>query len=1606
MAADVVAPPPGFELEAGPPAPPDGFELEQPHPEPNMAAGNKTFSRVLGDSLTKIKAANDQAEAAYKSVGEYTRPAGQTVEDIGSVYAPVEAALNAGTGLLFGFPAYVGGGLGGLVGKYLLGNDADPKELAETMQKIFTYQPMTERGARLSGNVMLPLQKLQEGSQFVGERATDLATKAGASDDTAAAVGAVTDSTIQMLAPALLGELSRKMGGQTVSRADMANVAQVVAGPDATPGQVHAVQSSLHSTYEKTGIGPYTVMEQALKDPAVHADLVDPAVDVPKAFEQYVDKPEAVPGPVPGDGAPLLDPSSVGHEEFARIRAFVADDYNVNPQARAYTMNTVDAVREAQQLIGVTQLREIATERINKLPPSKWEAEQAAQVEMAARGVVDYHDKNLFDEQPSRPLPEISDVAEDLRSLGQGAGWAVEGGKMLRAPLKDGEGEQGIVTGRTPWIPHEQWFVAMRSELGRAGLSKPTEIQAAIEKAVAGEKLKPIEQRTVDWMRAEVQRTNDALYHLGDDEIGRDAFAAGLSSHDAGAIDLTAHAAQIDADAVERAAIAHENDDAAFLAEMQRIVRESSAEDSSASPGASGARARQSAAEPDAAESDAGPTGSDPGQPSGATYREGAGTLNAGLNPAAVLSGIRDSYTPFVGVAQDHVIKPPVDSTGKPKSPMWDSLQKIFAPAARGTLASQQAGIMRANFGEMARVREVALQRLKGIAADFDKMPVAENIKFIDAMERGTQLTDPKLAEAAKDLRELLDAKRDDVQALGKGQLENFDENYFPHMWKDVDAAQALFARRPLAGPGGFLKARTIPLTTDGLRWRAYDADGDFVKSFDTEAEAKLNAGSSGRVGKPLQPITTNPVELVLLKAREMDKYVYGQKIFTEMKDADLARFVKFGDRALPGWTKIDDKIARVFLPSDIPIREAYDARMMAKLNQFAEDIGVSADRRVNIGGAGRWGYASRSGEVATKFGGPESVLTHELGHQLDFQYGLVDRFVNDPATKGELRALADLRYEGLPDVPESYKKYVRKGTEKIANMVHAYVHMPERFQEVAPNTYAKFNEFLDEHPELSGLREIKPSLVLGSNTATVNAGGAVIAGEYHAPDEAATLINNHLSPGLQGNAFYDAWRGVGNAMNALQLGLSLFHVGFTTMDSMISKVALGVKQLSRGDVLEGAGNALQGLNPAQPFVNIVKGDRLLQAYLGKVDNPDLAPIVDAIQQAGGRVKMDDFYRNEAVNTFKQALRNADYGGAAKAFLPTVLDRISAPIFEQLVPRQKLGVFFDMAKDWLEKNPDADVAGKRQGLGALWDSVDNRMGQLVYDNVFWNRALKDGLMASVRSVGWNLGTFRELGGGVLDIKDIARDKGFSDRTAYVVALPLVAAIYGSVMHYAYNGTGPETLKDAFYPRTGQTRPDGSPDRVSLPTYMKDVFGYGEDLANFAKYGSDPTQTLKNKAHPLISTISQMLNNQDYFGGAIRNPADSATKQIMDEAAYLIQQIEPFSMRNYMQQAKQKGEEPTIMGYLTSPSMIGVAPAPGYITKSDEQLESAQVSRMREPLIQKYREALKNGAKVEDVIPEMIKGGLSKGDMRYVIKSSGDTPKPSRLKKFGADAEGQ
>jgi hypothetical protein len=274
---------------------------------------------------------------------------------------------------------------------------------------------------------------------------------------------------------------------------------------------------------------------------------------------------------------------------------------------------------------------------------------------------------------------------------------------------------------------------------------------------------------------------------------------------------------------------------------------------------------------------------------------------------------------------------------------------------------------------------------------------------------------------------------------------------------------------------------------------------------------------------------------------------------------------------------------------------------------------------------------------------------------------------------------------------------------------------------------------------------------------------------------------------------------------------------------------------------------------------------------------------------------------------------------------------------QDLVPRQKLGVFSDMSQFILKK-------AEREGwseykttmkLQEAWDSVDNRMGQLVYDNLFWHKVTKDLGMASVRSLGWNLGTAREIVGGGIELgktpfkamtAEGRASLTMSPKMAYALSLPVVMGLWGAVINYFYTGKPPQEFLDYYYPKTGKIKPDGTEERIALPSYMKDLFALKTEGVQ---------KTFASKLHPELAAIVDMLNNQDYYGGEIRNPNDPVVKQFESIAAYQASQFIPFTVNNALQRLKVEGKGQSSWATWLQ-SFAGLMLAPAYITRTPLQ----------------------------------------------------------------------
>ena len=385
-----------------------------------------------------------------------------------------------------------------------------------------------------------------------------------------------------------------------------------------------------------------------------------------------------------------------------------------------------------------------------------------------------------------------------------------------------------------------------------------------------------------------------------------------------------------------------------------------------------------------------------------------------------------------------------------------------------------------------------------------------------------------------------------------------------------------------------------------------------------------------------------------------------------------------------------------------------------------------------------------------------------------------------------------------------------------------------------------------------------------------------------YAPEGWARVYNNHIDPGITGpwRDVYDKAQRASNALTAMELGLSGYHAMTMAQEGVVNEVARALQELGAGK----PGDAFKSLAraPMAP-VNLARtGSKLEKVYLGTAPGTaEMRRIADLLTQAGGRgrgMRGATDYKFSAGGSYFDAWRKGTLksqllreGGRLKETkglatpdvifrnVGRVMDTVAQPLFEKYIPRMKNGAFYENMASWLKRNPSAGREQQLQAARDIWDSIDNRFGELVQDNIFWNKALKQTSQLAMRSYSWNLGTVREIGGGV---RDLAAHE-FTNRASYVLALPLVYGLEATIYQFLKTGEMPAGLQDLIAPRTGGTTPEGMPERVVLPGYMKDVFGWYED----------PRQEALNKRSRLLSLTQETLTNRDWRGAPIAPPAD-------------------------------------------------------------------------------------------------------------------------------------
>jgi len=416
------------------------------------------------------------------------------------------------------------------------------------------------------------------------------------------------------------------------------------------------------------------------------------------------------------------------------------------------------------------------------------------------------------------------------------------------------------------------------------------------------------------------------------------------------------------------------------------------------------------------------------------------------------------------------------------------------------------------------------------------------------------------------------------------------------------------------------------------------------------------------------------------------------------------------------------------------------------------------------------------------------------------------------------------------------------------------------------------------------------------------------------------SVIDKFMQPGFGGQAWFRNIKQVNNVLNSIDLSLSGFHILGTGINASVSKSAIGLNQLLTGHPIQAAGSFIR--TPTAALEYVFRGNKIMSDAKAGNMSQDIANITGA----GGRVEPQLTYKGSGFSdAIKSTIDDFNNGNAVSAAVKTPLRIFSAtmntlakPIMEFWVPRIKNGALADLIESNLKNAPkDATPEMLREIKATASDSIDNRFGQLVQDNLFWKKSLKDLLGLVMRSPGWNIGTVRELGLGSRDLFDFGRlisGKGVSDRAAYTVMLPIITGIMGATYQYLHSGKKPESPLDYFYPRTGQVDPKtGKEERVAFPTYMKDVFAFFKD----------PIQTAMNKTSPILSDALEQAKGVDYFGKQFFDPNASVGTQTKQRIAHEVVKHVPFSVSSGVKRLNPTNETniESVMGINKAPASI-------------------------------------------------------------------------------------
>lgn len=505
---------------------------------------------------------------------------------------------------------------------------------------------------------------------------------------------------------------------------------------------------------------------------------------------------------------------------------------------------------------------------------------------------------------------------------------------------------------------------------------------------------------------------------------------------------------------------------------------------------------------------------------------------------------------PEVKPPADRSIPPTQDMFGPPTPRAKPTPQQEAMPTLVEQFGSDVAGkVAQDKFQYLgARVREqvAAKENLYyTLAQKLNRSDLVDRQRAARLYNEGmAPFIDPKDNELVATMNGLLKRSNSLVQKWSGGSSKAI-ENYISGRWvRDAEGNVGMITgNKSMEGSKNFLHQKT----------------------FRTEAEAQ----EAGMVE------VTNFVERNLISLREQYKYIAANEFMDWAKKNGIAKLVLKGTDADAGFSLMTDNVGKVFRPGEQEIKITVDASLWDALRKTVQNLGGTMVESDNFGRKKTGYYTPSKGEVNVKVGDSLAAM-HEIGHLADHKLNLYDELGgNDPHLQQQMESMADRRWrsEGNPTTTKEYRDYVQNPQERVANLFHAYMYAPDMFQKAAPELYQRFEQMVDNHPELAPIKDGARDVRIGVESAKVG-GGYIHAGTYQLPERFNRYLENLYSPSLIGRlkesghttaaAVLTGAQSIKGAMNGANL-IGPFHPPQSYAASLVADIQTGILRAQRG---------------------------------------------------------------------------------------------------------------------------------------------------------------------------------------------------------------------------------------------------------------------------------------------------------------------------------------------------------------------------------------------------------------------------------------------------------